>query len=136
MAKNSAAHQRACGNAQNAQVCGQSRVYRKTRWIALFSTGLTLSVEQIIEYCGARWKIEAAFKELKQDIGSAETQTGHPNAVTNHLLFCMMAMSVVWIYACRLGKTPHRRHKQHWMIILQYFARRRANPLLILSWPC
>ena len=85
-------------------------VYRKTRWVALFSTDLTLSVEQIIEYYGARWKIEAAFKELKQDIGSAETQTRHPNAVTNHLHFCMMAMSVVWIYASRLGKTPHRRH--------------------------
>jgi len=85
-------------------------VYRKTRWIALFSTDLTLSVEKIIEYYGARWKIEAAFKELKQDVGSAETQTRHPNAVTNHLHFCMMAMSVVWIYATRLEKTPHRRH--------------------------
>jgi len=85
-------------------------VYRKTRWVALFSTDLTLSVEQIIEYYGARWKIEAAFKELKQDIGSAETQARHPNAVTNHLHFCMMAMSVVWIYAGRLDKTPHRRH--------------------------
>jgi DDE superfamily endonuclease len=85
-------------------------VYRKTQWVALFSTDLTLSVEQVVEYYGARWKIEAAFKELKQDIGSAETQTRHPNAVTNHLHFCMMAMSVVWIYANRLEKTPHRRH--------------------------
>lgn len=85
-------------------------VYRKTQWVALFSTDLTLSVEQIIEYYGARWKIEAAFKELKQDIGSAETQTRHPNAVTNHLHFCMLAMSVVWICASRLEKTPHRWH--------------------------
>ena len=85
-------------------------VYRKTQWVALFSTDLTFSVKQIIEYYGARWKIEAAFKELKQDIGSAETQTRQPNAVTNHLHFCMLAMSVVWIYACRLEKTPHRRH--------------------------
>jgi hypothetical protein len=85
-------------------------VYRKTQWIALFSTDLTLSVEQIIEYYGARWKIEAAFKELKRDIGSAETQSRHPNAVRNHLHFCMMATSVVWIYASRLEKTPSRRH--------------------------
>ena len=85
-------------------------VYRKTQWIALFSTDLTLSVEQMIEYYGARWKIEAAFKELKRDIGSAETQSRHPNAVTNHLHFCMMATSVVWIYASRLEKTPSRRH--------------------------
>ena len=85
-------------------------IYRKTQWIALFSTDLTLSVEQVIEYYGARWKIEAAFKELKRDIGSAETQSRHPNAVMNHLHFCMMSTSVVWIYANRLEKTPSRRH--------------------------
>jgi hypothetical protein len=71
---------------------------------------LLLAVEQVIEYYGARWKIEAAFKELKRDIGSAERQSRHPNAVMNHLHFCMMATSVVWIYANRLEKTPSRRH--------------------------
>ncbi len=85
-------------------------IYRKTKWVALFSTDLTLSVEKIIEYYGARWKIEAAFKELKRDIGSAETQCRNPNAVMNHLHFCMMASSVVWIYASRIKKTPCRRH--------------------------
>lgn len=85
-------------------------VYRKSQWVALFSTDLTLSVEQVIEYYGARWKIEAAFKELKQDIGSAETQTRHPGAVKNHLHFCMMATSVAWVYASRIEKTPSRRH--------------------------
>jgi len=85
-------------------------IYRKTQWVALFSTDLSLSVEEIIEYYGARWKIEATFKELKRDIGSAETQTRNANAVMNHLHFCMMATSVVWIYANRLEKTPNRRH--------------------------
>jgi hypothetical protein len=85
-------------------------VYRKTQWVAFFSTDLTLTVQEIIEYYGARWKIEATFKELKRDIGSAETQTRHPNAVMNHLHFCMMATSLTWIYASRLEKTPSRRH--------------------------
>jgi hypothetical protein len=85
-------------------------VYRKTQWVALFTTDLTLSVAEIIEYYGARWKIEACFKELKRDIGSAETQTRNPVAVTNHLDFCMMATSITWIYACSLEKTPTRRH--------------------------
>lgn len=40
-------------------------VFRKTRWVALFSTDLILSVREIIEYYGVRWKIEACFKELK-----------------------------------------------------------------------
>jgi len=57
-----------------------------------------------------QWYIEAAFKELKQDIGSAETQTRNPNAVVNHLQFCMMATSLVWIYASLIEKTPNRRH--------------------------
>jgi IS4 transposase len=47
----------------------------KNQRVALFSTDTTLSAAQIVEYYGARWKIEAAFKELKRDIGSAELQT-------------------------------------------------------------
>jgi len=31
------------------------------------STDLELSVEQIVEYYRARWKIESGFKEIKQD---------------------------------------------------------------------
>jgi hypothetical protein len=37
-------------------------VYRKTQWLALFSTDQSLSVKEIIEYYGARWKIEDCFK--------------------------------------------------------------------------
>ena len=85
-------------------------VYRRTQWVAMFTTDLSLSVAEIIEYYGARWKIEAGFKELKQDIGSAETQNRNPVAVQNHLNFCMMATSLIWIYACHLNKTPSRRH--------------------------
>jgi hypothetical protein len=85
-------------------------VYRQSQWVALYSTDLTLAAQQIIAYYGARWKIEALFKELKRDIGSAETQTRHPQAVSNHLDFCMMAASVAWIYADRIAKTPKRRH--------------------------
>jgi len=38
------------------------------------------------------WDIEAGFREIKQEIGSAETQTRTPDAVTNHLNFCMAAV--------------------------------------------
>lgn len=83
-------------------------VYRRSSWIALVTTDLDLSVEQIIEYYGARWKIEAGFKEIKQEIGSAKTQTRNPHAVINHLNFCMMAATVTWVYADRLDFTPQR----------------------------
>jgi hypothetical protein len=85
-------------------------VYRKSQWVALLTTDLDLSVEQIIEYYSARWKIEAGFREIKQEIGSAHTQTRNPNAVLNHLHFCMAATTITWIYAAHLKQAPIRRY--------------------------
>jgi len=86
-------------------------VYRKTRYVALMTTDLTLSIEQIIEYYGARWKIESGFKEIKQEIGSSKSQTRNADAVLNHLNFCMMAATLTWVYADRLQKAPDRKYK-------------------------
>jgi hypothetical protein len=85
-------------------------VYRRTQWIALVTTDLTLSVLHIIEIYGARWKIEAGFREIKQEIGSAQTQTRNPDAVTNHLQFCMAATTITWIYGASLEQAPARRY--------------------------
>jgi len=85
-------------------------VYRKTQWLALMTTDLTLSVAQIAEYCSARWKIEAGFREMKQEISSADTQTRNPDAVVNHLQFCMAATTITWIYAAHLKQVPIRRY--------------------------
>jgi len=85
-------------------------IFRRTRWVALVTTDLTLTVKQIIEYYGARWKIEAGFREIKQEIGSAQTQTRQPDAVTNHLNFCMAATTITWLYAARLAQAPARRY--------------------------
>lgn len=86
-------------------------VYRKTRYVALMTTDLALSVEQIVEYYGARWKIESGFKEIKQEIGSSKSQVRNAESVLNHLNFCMMATTLTWIYADRLENAPDRRHK-------------------------
>lgn len=85
-------------------------VFRKTRSVAFFTTDLSLTKEQIIEYYGARWKIESGFKEIKQEIGSARSQTRNAHAVTNHLNFCTMAATITWIYADRIKTDPQRRH--------------------------
>ena len=74
-------------------------------------TDLTLSVEQVIEFYGARWKIESGFKEIKQEVGSSKSQTRNPEAVLNHLHFCMMATSLTWVYADKLQYSPERKHK-------------------------
>lgn len=86
-------------------------VFRKTQWIALFSTDMALSVEQMIEYYGARWKIESGFKEIKQDIGSSKSQSRNAHAVINHINFSMMAATITWIYGTGLESIPERRHK-------------------------
>jgi len=85
-------------------------VYRQTQWVALMTTALDLSVEQIVEYYAARWKIEAGFREIKQEIGSAASQTRCPNAVSNHLHFCMAATTITWLYAAHLPQAPKRRY--------------------------
>lgn len=85
-------------------------VFRQTRFVAFFSTDLRLSPEQIIEYYGARWKIESGFKEIKQELGSASCQARTADAVTNHLQFCLMAATLTWIYADRIVPDPQRRH--------------------------
>lgn len=84
-------------------------VYYRKNMVALFTTDLTLSIEKMIEYYSARWKQESGFKELKQDIGSRKTQARSKNAVTNHLNFCMMTVTLTWLYAARLVKQPSRR---------------------------
>jgi hypothetical protein len=70
----------------------------------------TLSVAQIIEIDGARWKIEAGFREIKQEIGSAQTQTRHPDAVTNNLNSCLAATTITWLDAASLEQAPARRY--------------------------
>jgi hypothetical protein len=85
-------------------------VYRRSSYVALYTTDLSLSVAQIIEYYGARWKIEACFKELKQDIGSQSTQVRTYHSVHNHLNFCMIANTLTWIHADQAKKCPTRQH--------------------------
>ena len=81
-------------------------VYRRTQWVAPVTTDLTLMVSQIIEIYGAHWKIEAGFREIEQEIGSARTQTRNPDAVTNHLHFCMVATTITWSDATSLEQAP------------------------------
>jgi hypothetical protein len=86
-------------------------VYRQSRYVALLTTDLSLSVEQIIEFYSVRWKIEARFKEIKQETGSANSQARNADAVSNHLNFCMMVTTLIWIYADRFQNEPDRRRE-------------------------
>ena len=71
-----------------------------------------MSVPQVIEYYGARWKIELGFKEFKQDIGSQKSQCRNAQAVSNPLNFCMMVSTITWVYADRLKTNLEHRYKE------------------------
>jgi transposase len=79
--------------------------------VALLTTDLSLSVEQIIEFYSVRWKIEAGFKEIKQETGSARSQIRNADAASSHLNFCMMVTTLIWIYADHLQNEPDRRRE-------------------------
>ena len=77
----------------------------------MITSDLALSVIQIIECYGARWKIDSGFKELKQDIGAGQVGATNAQAVTKSLQFCMMALTINWIFADRLIADPEFQHK-------------------------
>lgn len=108
-------------------------VFYRSQWVALFTTDMTVSIEQIIEFYAARWKIEAAFKELKQDIGSQRSQTRNEVAVKNHLQFCMMAMTITWIYASKLNSNLPRRHRVNGRASFAFSDIRRTIAKVVLS---
>ena len=78
--------------------------YYKNHFVALATTDLNLTVEQILEYYSARWKIESGFKELKHDIGSQKSQVRLEHSVKNHLNMCMLSITIVWIATMSLPK--------------------------------
>jgi len=78
--------------------------YYKNHFVALATTDLNLTVEQILEYYSARWKIESGFKELKHDIGSQKSQVRLETSVKNHLNMCMLSITIIWIATMSLSK--------------------------------
>ncbi len=76
----------------------------ESQWVALFTTDLDLTVEQIIEYYGARWKIEPLSKRSsrKSVAQKAKLETTMPLPIISTL---QMAATVNWIYADHLDKT-------------------------------
>jgi len=84
--------------------------FKNNRCLALVTTDLTLTAKEMIEYYSARWKIESAFKELKQELGAIDSQCRNRHAVENHFNLCCLAMSMAWIYALNQSRAPQRHY--------------------------
>jgi hypothetical protein len=85
-------------------------IYRGSYVFPIFTTDLTLTAQQMIEYYSARWKIESGFKELKHEVGILDSQCRNEQAVENHFNLGCYAMSLTWIYALQSKKAPSRMH--------------------------
>ena len=55
-------------------------------------------------------KLHESHGDLRVSAGSAASQTRCPNAVSNHLHFCMAATTITWLYATQLPQAPKRRY--------------------------
>lgn len=84
--------------------------FKNHRCLSLVTTDCTLTAQEMIEYYSARWKIESAFKELKQELGAIDNQCRKAHAVENHFNFCCLAMSMAWIYALNQSRAPQQHY--------------------------
>lgn len=67
---------------------------RKANFL-LFSTDLELSAAQMVEYYAARFQIEIAFRELKQDLGAFNYRLKHLSGFQNYLHVAFVAYALL-----------------------------------------
>jgi len=80
---------------------------RKTDWLALLSTDVTLDDDQIVQMYGKRWDIEVFFKMVKQHLRLAkEIQSRDYDALIAHTSIVFMRYMFV-VYQNRIT-TDHR----------------------------
>lgn len=63
--------------------------------VSLFSTDITLSPARILQLYSARWKIELAFRELKQLGKMADYRVRSKEGMTKHVTLCLVAHSLL-----------------------------------------
>lgn len=65
--------------------------------ILLFSTDLTISPVKIIEFYSARWKIEIAFRDLKEMGKMGDYRVRNKEGMTKHITLCFVAHTLLRI---------------------------------------
>jgi hypothetical protein len=85
------------------------------------TSGLVRALESVFGFAGisqkryyihvARWKIEAGFKELKRELGSAETQTRNPVSVMTVNIVPWLFLFLVTYCTDKSGTGPTFKHK-------------------------
>ena len=65
--------------------------------IILFSTDLTIPTMKIIEFYAARWKIEIAFRDLKEMGKMGDYRVRNKEGMTKHITLCFVAHTLLRI---------------------------------------
>jgi transposase len=65
--------------------------------ILLFSTDITIPPVKIIEYYSARWKIEIAFRDLKEMGKMSDYRVRNKDGMTKHITLCFVAHTLLRI---------------------------------------
>jgi hypothetical protein len=89
-----------------------------TRELALFTTDLTSTVEQIVARYAGRWSVEVAIETAKGPMGVGQARNHLEQAVERTVPFGMLTMSLVVIWYALHGHHPDdvtdRRARQPW----------------------
>ena len=64
------------------------------RYFCVFTTDLTLEVEQIVRYYRHRWKIETAFRDVKQNFGFDKYQVKSRKSINRFVMLSFIACSL------------------------------------------
>lgn len=86
--------------------------------IALITTDLLASPEQIVERYASRWSVEVAFEEAKQVTGVGEARNRTENAVRRTVPFGLVCQSLLTLWYATSLHADHvvadRRHRAPW----------------------
>ena len=64
------------------------------RYFCVFTTDLTLEIQQIVEYYQQRWQIETAFRDVKQQFGFSAYQVKSRKSINRFLQLSFLAASL------------------------------------------
>src|SRR5918995_251974 len=108
----------AFGKRRGRLVLVGDRTAAPARELALFTTDLTSTVEQIVARYAGRWSVEVAIETAKGRWGSGRARNYLEQAVARTLRFGMLTMSLVVIWYALPGHHPEdvtdRRARQPW----------------------
>ena len=116
----------------------------KTKNILLFSTGINLPAEQILEYYQARFQIEFIFRDAKQFTGLSDCQSLNSQRLDFHFNASLIALNLAKYEAYNRHLSAHpfvfsmasyKRRELNRHLLYTFISKLDLDPNLILNHP-